>query len=197
MATNSQPASAATGSITGTVFRDFNSDGVMNLTSTPSLPAVDVGEAGVTVTAVGPTGAQVGATTTAANGTYTLTYSATGPSTAVRVEFTTPAGYQSGPSGGSGAGVRSGTSVQFKVSGDTANYGISQQGDFAQTNPTLIIPVHRGVQSDKTLAPTTTGALYAVNYSTTGIPSEGSGSGNLRVQATAGQIGTVWGVAPY
>lgn len=52
------------GTITGTVFHDFNSDGVFNTTSSGALPAVDVHLAGVTVSAYDSVGALQGTTTT-------------------------------------------------------------------------------------------------------------------------------------
>ena len=70
--TGSVPAGAAAGTVTGTVFRDFNSDGFMNTTATKSLPEVDVGFGGVTVKAFNTAHTQVAAATTAAAGTYTL-----------------------------------------------------------------------------------------------------------------------------
>lgn len=186
------PAGAAAGTVTGTVFRDFNSDGFMNTTSSAALPAVDVGVAGVTVHAFDGTGGEVATTITAADGTYSLPYVTGDTSTQVRVEFDVPAGYRSGPHG-AGSGVRSGTTVQFMADGGQANLGLVRLGDFAQPDPVMVIPVHRGLGGNGSLSSPTLGALYATAYSNSGMPA----SSTLRVQATAGQIGTVWGIAPY
>ncbi|MEY4538272.1 MAG: hypothetical protein RLZZ306_29, partial [Bacteroidota bacterium] len=99
-------------SVSGTVFRDFNLNGVRDNNN-------EIGLAGVTVKAFNASNAQVGTTaTTGANGAYSIT----GISGSVRVEFSTlPAGYVSGPDGSS-----SGTSVQFPSGGCNAvNYGVN------------------------------------------------------------------------
>lgn len=71
--------------ISGTVFRDFNANGMQDNTATFN----ELGLAGVTVTAHGASGV-LGSATTAANGSYTLA----GVTGAVRVEFSTfPMGY--------------------------------------------------------------------------------------------------------
>ncbi len=196
--TGSVPAGAAAGTVTGTVFRDFNSDGFMNTTATTALPAIDVGVGGVTVKAFNAANVEVATATTAANGTYTLSYNTGDATTNVRIEFTDPAGYRSGPRG-SGSGVRSGTSVQFRTTGQSANYGIHQNGgDFSKTDPVMIIPVARGLSrggGNSALVPGTSGTLYATNYSTTGVPAIGTGATDLRVQATRAQTGSIWGLA--
>jgi SdrD B-like domain len=71
-------------SVAGTVFRDFNLNGVKDNTN-------EIGLAGITVKAFNSANAQVGSTvTTAANGTYSIT----GLSGSVRVEFSSlPTGY--------------------------------------------------------------------------------------------------------
>jgi uncharacterized repeat protein (TIGR01451 family) len=200
--TGSAPAGAASGTVSGTVFRDFNSDGFMNTAATTARPAVDVGVGGVTVKAYSAAGAELTSATTASNGTYTLVYETGDATTNVRIEFTNPAGYQSGPRGaatGNANDVLSGTSVQFKVSGEKANYGIHQTGgDFSKTDPVMVIPVARGLVrggSYSAVAPTSAGTLYATNYSTTGVPAIGTGANDLRVQATRGQTGSIWGLA--
>jgi hypothetical protein len=102
-------------SVSGTVFRDFNLNGVKD-------NANEIGLAGVTVKAFKPDNTQVGSTaTTAANGTYSIT----GLSGSVRVEFSgLPTDYVSGPDGST-----SGTSVQFvtlsSTVGCSVNYGVN------------------------------------------------------------------------
>ncbi len=70
-------ALAAPNEINGTVFLDYNNNGVQG----PS----DIGVAGVTVTAYDTSGAQVTSAITQADGTYTLSVP---DGTEVRVEFT-------------------------------------------------------------------------------------------------------------
>ena len=68
------PAAAA-GAITGTVFQDYNDNGIKDTGSYAyggtAASAIDSGVTSVTITAYDTSGAAVGTTTTAANGTYT------------------------------------------------------------------------------------------------------------------------------
>ncbi|WP_293685009.1 SdrD B-like domain-containing protein, partial [Spirosoma sp. 48-14] len=83
-------ASGAFAQVSGTVYQDLNANGAQG-TATPNL---ETGYGGITVKAFNAAGTMVASTTTAANGTYTLT-GVTGP---VRVEFSgLPAAYYSGP----------------------------------------------------------------------------------------------------
>jgi hypothetical protein len=74
-------AAATTGTVTGTVFNDKNSNGANDGT--------DAGVSGVVVTAYDSSGAQVGTTTTSGNGNYSLNVSSAATNN-VRIEFTTP-----------------------------------------------------------------------------------------------------------
>src|SRR5690606_9854373 len=76
-----------TGTITGRVFRDFNSNGVYETSggTTAAPRAIDTGVANVTVSAYDTAGTIAGTAVTAANGTYSLAASGTGP---YRIEFT-------------------------------------------------------------------------------------------------------------
>src|SRR5690349_14438649 len=77
------PAQAAeSGTVAGTVFLDYNSDGVFQPTGTPA----ERGFAGVTATAFDATGAAVGSTTSAADGSYSIPV-VDAVSAALRVEF--------------------------------------------------------------------------------------------------------------
>src|SRR5262249_28876190 len=81
------------GTISGRVFQDFNGNGLYDTSGgTDAVPtAIDVGVAGVTVSAYDSAGVLRGTATTAATGLYSITATGTGP---YRVEFTTiPAGY--------------------------------------------------------------------------------------------------------
>ena len=108
---------AAAGAISGTVFNDKNSDGVNDVT--------DAGVSGVVVTAYDSTGAQVGTATSAGDGTYSLSVSSAA-TTDVRVEFTTPNGYEP-----SFQGAGNGTSVQFvSLPSSNVNFGILIPGNY-------------------------------------------------------------------
>ena len=144
------PALAA-GTISGTVFQDYNGNGAQDTPATATVPnasgdggvtrlAVDRGLGGVTVTAYDSAGAVVGTATTAANGSYTLSASGTGP---YRVEFSgLPAGFQPGP-----VGVNNGSTVRFVPDGASANVnlGIHLPGEYCQNNPELVTSCFRGV----------------------------------------------------
>lgn len=90
---------APTDTVTGKVFVDKDVDGV--------LDAGESGYQGLTVRLYDADGTLVNSTTTAADGTWSTTIGAA-VSQDVRVEFDTPAGYQS-----SFAGANNGTSIQF------------------------------------------------------------------------------------
>ncbi len=120
------PAAAATGMVTGTVFRDFNSNGVMDTAGGLGVP-VDVGYPDVTVTAYIADGSQAATTTSAADGTYALDLSALADGIEVRVQFTDlPAGAFA-----TFFGVNNGTSVQFAdVGEEDIDFGLNWPGDF-------------------------------------------------------------------
>lgn len=119
--------------ISGTVFRDFNSNGQRNVSATFN----EVGVGGVTVTAYNAAGASVATTTTssltATLGSYTLTV---GNTNAYRVEFTNVQAADFDAFRGTG----SATSVQFVSGGATGvNYGVIYSRDYCgTTNPSLV-----------------------------------------------------------
>jgi uncharacterized repeat protein (TIGR01451 family) len=138
---DSAPGGTAT-EISGTVFHDFNSNGVMNTAGDDANPAVDVGMAGINVSAFAP-----GATTavvsavSSANGTYTLAGLVAG--SVYRIEFSTlPADFEPSFSGVSGSGTvpSSGSSVQFAAAGTrNLSFGINRPCDYCQANPQIAI----------------------------------------------------------
>jgi hypothetical protein len=116
----------AAGTITGNVFRDFNSNGVDDGVN-------EIGVAGITVTAYDRSGTVQGTATTDADGNYALSAGGAGP---YRIEFTNlPAGYEP-----SAHGPGNGTSTQFVADGDSTNinFGINQPCDYCQDNPSLL-----------------------------------------------------------
>jgi hypothetical protein len=137
-------ATGNSGTITGKVFQDFNSNGSIDTTVAIGV-AVDVGVAGIVVRAFDSTGAEVGSTTTGANGTYSL--SVTGAATtSVRVEFSIPtsntslSGFTSSFATTTGAsGSTAGSAVQFVTIGDTGvNHAVNRPTEYCQNNPTLV-----------------------------------------------------------
>ena len=114
---------AAPGAIEGTVFRDLDFDGAFD--------ADEVGEYGITVTAVAPNGASASALSDA-NGDYSIDVtSLTGP---FRVEFSIPATstwLEEGPVGPDTAG-----SITFAVDGDEdVDFGVVNPVEFCEADP--------------------------------------------------------------
>ena len=134
----------AAGTVSGTVFQDFNGNGNFDTSGgTAAAPtAIDVGIGGITVTAYDGTGATQGSAVTAAAGTYSFSTGGAGP---YRLEFTTlPAGFQpsarSTDSVAGGTAINSGSTVQFVLDGTTANVNlaVNRPEEFCQNNPTLL-----------------------------------------------------------
>jgi trimeric autotransporter adhesin len=119
-------ATSVNGQVSGTVYRDFNSNGVKNNTATFNEPFLS----GITVKAYDATGVEVGSTTTSSTGTYSFT----GLTLPLRIEFS---GYGTGDySGPNGTGNAS--SVQFySAATTTANFGVNYPGDYCQATPTM------------------------------------------------------------
>ncbi len=115
-------ADAAPGQIAGTVFEDYNQNGVKD--------ANEPGLAGVTVTVTAAGGGNVQTTVSATDGTYALG-ALVGKQ---RVEFTNP------PTGlfPSAHGSDNGSTVQFAVAGDTVNAAFAAPSDYCQANPSFI-----------------------------------------------------------
>ncbi len=129
---------AATGTISGNVFQDYNYNGardtaavIVNNGEGTIGVAVDRGVQGITVTAYTSSGAVAGSAVTDASGNYSInTAGSTGP---YRVEFTNlPAGYSDAP-----VGPNTRTTVQFVPDGNNPNtdLGIVFADDFSQNNP--------------------------------------------------------------
>ncbi len=165
----------ADGSISGTVFRDFNSNGL--------LDANEPGIGGITVTAVSDTG-DTRTTTTDANGTYTLTPDLVGNE--ARVEFTLPT---DGSLDFLKPSVAGGTTVQFvDISNDVfnVNAGFLNPAQYALAAAEVVAPrFQRGENVLTTNQPVIQGHDYNLN----------SANPPLTVYANADQVGTIYGMA--
>ncbi len=128
----------ASGTISGRVFQDYNSNGNYDTSGASPNLAIDTGLSGVTVSGYDSAGSLVGSTTTAANGNYSLSATGTGP---YRIEFTTlPSGYfpsaRSTDSVSGGISSNSGSTIQFVNNGNTSNVnlGLSRPTDYSQND---------------------------------------------------------------
>ena len=185
-------ASAAAGTVTGRAFADHNDNGVFD--NDPNAPkAVDSGIAGVTVTAFDSTGATVGTATTAADGTYNMAVTGAA-TTALRVEFSTPAGFLPGFHG-AGAG----TTAQFvNVGASAVDVGFVKPSEYCQDNPTIATSCF---ESGRATPNTTTKTLVEFPYASGAIGTPGSPIVPAQttpaptVRATLNQTGSTYGLA--
>jgi hypothetical protein len=166
----------AAGTITGTVYIDYNANGTRDTSGTAANPAIDAGIAGVTVTAYDSAGASQGTATSTATGAYSLAATGTGP---YRIEFTTlPTGYFPSPSGTNNA-----STVRFVPNGNSANIdlGILKPSQYSQSNPLVVTPCY--INGNNTGADD---VLVALNYDR---------SGPVQHISLSSQIGSTWGLA--
>ncbi|RIJ69348.1 LPXTG cell wall anchor domain-containing protein [Nakamurella silvestris] len=188
-------ASAASGTVAGTVFEDFNANGVKDTgTNTPgTASATDVGVQGVNVTVTDSNGVTVGTGTTSAAGTYSIAVSAAA-TTAVRVEITPPTGYTDGPQG-----ADSGSGIQFVTLGTAGagavNAGLTRLGNYSKATP-KIVAIQQWAPIGNNLA-LGGGALLDLSTRATVISTDWStrGIATGTTEALATQTGTVWGSA--
>ncbi|MBO0937088.1 hypothetical protein J2I47_11075, partial [Fibrella sp. HMF5335] len=172
---------SASAQISGTVFRDFNANGVRE---TPN----EIGVGGVTVTVVSTNNVITTATTStavASLGSYTVTAGGTAP---YRVQFSNlPTGYFPGPKG-----TDSGTPLQFNVAANSTNVslGVNYPTDYSQYNPNFLVPCYvNGDPTSTTGTARNEGVLVSLPYGSVGnTPVES-------IVATNNQVGTVFGIA--
>ena len=190
----------AAGTISGTVFADYDSDGFRD----PNEP----GLGGITVTAYDSAGDVQGTTTsfaticvgagtpiaactgpnTPALGSYSLNATGTGP---YRIEFSGWPTYLQPARHGTG----NGTSVQFVPDGNSANinFGLHNPAEYCQNNPNIASSCYSN--GDPLLAPT--GAFPAADRpALVEIPfvPPNTGPGSNNYLATGAQIGAIWGL---
>ncbi|SKA90921.1 hypothetical protein SAMN06295879_1390 [Agreia bicolorata] len=187
----STPAFAADGSVSGRVYRDFNSNGSFDSGNGPTTGiANDKGLAGVVATATDGHG-KVWSATTQADGTYSIpVVDASG--TAVRVAFTdVPDEYEP-----ASHGADNGTSVQFVSVGDSGvDYGVNAPDDFSQGNPPIVTAIqYAGLSSSPGLSETP--AIVAQPWGTSFTSNQAQGTDSYPdrvVLATVPQVGSTWG----
>ena len=168
--------------ITGTVFRDFNSNGAYEAAPASGTFAYgEVGVPGVVVTAYPITGSPKSATTSSA-GSYTIT----GLTGQVRLEFSNLTVGDFDSFRGSG----SATSVQFVTAGSTANYGINYPANYCQTtSPQLITTCFVAINAENKPELGKRDAMVGVPYDV--IDKEVP----VSEYAIVNEIGAAWGLA--
>lgn len=184
---SAEPAAALTGHVQGTVFRDYDTDGVYDTTA--SAGVTDVPLKGVTATVYNGAGAAVGSAVTTVTGTYDITVALALPdNTPLRIEFTGyPAGYTD-----SFHGSGSFTSVQFTRVGATGvNLALHKPTDLAKGTNT---PIVTAIQANGAYngANSAAKALTAIRRTTAVNTAASTATTTL---ATFGDVGAVWGVA--
>lgn len=167
------PSAQAAYTISGTVFRDYNANGVRDANEPPI--------SGVTVMAYNANGAVAANSSSSTAGAYLLTIAS---DEKVRVEFTPSATYEFAGA----AGSNNESSVVFVSSARSdLNYGISIPGDYCQQNPDLAtncyIPGDQAGVTTATLLRTPYQVINPYNLTPT-----------VNDLAQAATIGTTWGL---
>lgn len=183
-------ATLAQAQVSGTVFRDFNGNGIRDINE-PLL-------AGITIKAYNPSGSLCG-TSVSTNGTATPNYSVTGCGTgAVRVEFSIPA---TGECVNSSldytalGGAAYGSSIQF-VSGNSTNvnFAVHDPTDYntGAANTQVFIPCY--VSGDPLPSGSASGAAdWLVGFPYTRVNTTTVQAPTQKVNGA--KIGSVWGIA--
>jgi hypothetical protein len=129
----------AAGVISGTVYIDYNMNGVRDTGGAAPNYAVDAGVSGVTVTVTASNGASKNAVTNSV-GVYSIDTSSAPalPAGPYRIEFTDlPAGHYP-----SSVGTDNGSSVRFADGSSTVNFGIIKPAEYSQNIPFLMTQVY-------------------------------------------------------
>ena len=179
----SAPA-AANAAISGTVFRDYDADGMRD--------AREPGTADVRVNAINDAGTVVATATTAGDGTYTL--NGVTPGARVRLEFSGQAAYLK--QGGNGTGA--GSNVIFAVDGDVAvNHGVNNPAEFCEANPQIATACQFFGRYDGAFG--TKAGMRVFGYNASGFASERTNPASdptlAPTSASFAQIGSTFGLA--
>ncbi|MEZ4906447.1 MAG: SdrD B-like domain-containing protein [Saprospiraceae bacterium] len=165
--------------VSGTVFRDFNGNGVQNNTTDFN----EVGLAGVVVNATNASGNALtvsytgGGSSTNSTGNYSVTGGTLGQ---IRLEFVLPDNSYFATSGNGG-----GTTIMFPTTA-TQNLAVNYPAEYSDSDPRLVTPTY--VNGDNQVSGSTSAtasAIYSYNF-------DASGQTNIGNQ---GQTGAVWGTA--
>ena len=181
----------ASATITGTAFMDYNSNGAVGVgafTAGTGVTATDVGVGSVTVNAYNAAGTRVATTTTAADGTYSIC--STGCTGTVRLEFTTPAGYEP-----SFKGTNNATSVRFVSTTATGvDFAVTQPAQYCQDNPKLVTCIFPFLANTSPPgAVTLSSGLGALTMTDDGRVQGSASTGGTQLD-TAGALGATFGV---
>ena len=178
------------GNTGGTVWRDYNNNGIKEANETQGI-------SGVTVKAYDCNGTLLGTTTLDANGQYTFSTFTPSVSNKIRLEFSgIPTPYKA-----SGSGSGNGTDVRFvSATGCTYDFGVNNPSDYCQTNPQYVLPCY--VNGTTTGTGANDAAVIATPYNSTGLNAayanydgtQGTGPA-ARMDALVSQVGSVWGEA--
>ncbi len=167
--------------VSGTVFRDFNGNGVKDNTATFNEPFL----AGVTVKAYSAADVLLATATTNAAGAYSFT----GLTLPLRIEFTGfPPGYYTGPKGTGNA-----TTVQFySASSTTANLGVNYPDEYSASSPLIGAITH----TRAALSATPLQSIKTFPWGNTGSTNTGMNSLTSPVNPSTGfAAGALWGLA--
>jgi gliding motility-associated-like protein len=169
--------------IAGTIFRDYNADGIQQTVA----PNAEPGVMGITINCYDHANTLVATTTSAANGTYTIPFTVP-----VRVEFEITSNNACLNALTDFFGVHpTGNNVRF-IGASTANVDLALQNPsefIINTNPDVFIPMFS--RGDPLLAGTS-----ATSSAFLGHPYQSGGSTyTSQYQLPASAIGSVWGVA--
>ncbi|MCU0491055.1 MAG: carboxypeptidase regulatory-like domain-containing protein, partial [Chloroflexaceae bacterium] len=181
----------AAGNVTGTVFQDYNGNGVRDTSGTAPNLAVDRGIGGVTVTAYDASGSAVATATSssvaATLGQYTLNLAAVPNGTPLRIEFTTlPVGFFPGPQGSSNTSSVRFLSTTAAAQGNV-DFGILRPSEYCQNNPNLASTCFVNGLPDNT---TPSDVIVKWPYTNSGSSMTGKA-----MIADKDEIGSVWGLA--
>lgn len=169
---------AASAQVSGTVFRDYDRNGLQS-TANP----VELGVAGIRVTAYVEGLSQPYTATTVADGSFAFSAAVIVPGKQVRVEFSGSPLYSFGS-----AGQPTGSEVQFVQAPAIITHGINDPSDYCQAIPLLVTPMYQ------------TGALQASAGTLVTYPLTAEGQPTT-IQDMPNQIGlgadigTVWATA--
>lgn len=165
------PSAYASGTISGTIFMDLNSNGIDGGTE-PGMP-------GVTIEVYNADEQLLGSTISGANGTYSITVSESGP---YRIMYSGwPAGFYP-----TGIGSNSQSNVRF-LSGpsSSADFGIMHPDDYSPNDAQVALPIMQVGSNNNSSDP----SLISLMYSAV------SGSAGYSIEVTPSQVGSIWGTA--